>query len=51
MQPWCCRDYNCNGHLMITSIISMWVFRIDAAYLFAESLGMGALGVMARHDW
>lgn len=30
---------------MIISIISMWVFRIGAAYLFAKGLGFGALGV------
>lgn len=30
---------------MVISIISMWVFRIGAAYLFANSLGFGALGV------
>ena len=30
---------------MIISIISMWVFRIGAAYLFADGLGFGALGV------
>ncbi|MDE5993816.1 MAG: MATE family efflux transporter, partial [Oscillospiraceae bacterium] len=30
---------------MVISVISMWVFRIGAAYLFANSLGFGALGV------
>ena len=30
---------------MIISIISMWVFRIGAAYLFANGFGLGALGV------
>lgn len=30
---------------MIISIISMWIFRTGAAYLFANSLGFGALGV------
>lgn len=38
---------------MVISIISMWVFRIGAAYLFADSLGFGALGVWIAMlcDW
>lgn len=39
---------------MIVSVISMWVFRIGGAYLFASLLGMGAVGVwtaMAVMDW
>lgn len=30
---------------MVISIVSMWVFRIGAAYLLAEGLGIGAIGV------
>ncbi len=38
---------------MVISIISMWVFRIGAAYLFAKVLGTGALGVWLAMvcDW
>ncbi|MCM1467126.1 MAG: MATE family efflux transporter [Alistipes sp.] len=38
---------------MIISIISMWVFRIGAAYVFANALGFGALGVWLAMicDW
>ncbi len=38
---------------MIISIISMWVFRIGAAYLFAGTLGIGALGIWLAMvcDW
>ncbi|MBT9779658.1 MATE family efflux transporter [Clostridium sp. MCC353] len=39
---------------MVTSIVSMWVFRLGGAYLFAEVLGFGAVGVwmaMAMLDW
>lgn len=38
---------------MIISVISMWVFRIGAAYLFAGALGIGALGVWLAMvcDW
>ena len=30
---------------MITSVVSMFVFRLGAAYLFALTFGMGALGI------
>ena len=30
---------------MIISIVSMWIFRIGAAYLLAGGLGIGAIGV------
>ena len=38
---------------MIISIISMWIFRIGAAYLFAGTLGIGALGIWLAMvcDW
>ena len=38
---------------MAVSVISMWVFRIGAAYLFAGELGFGALGVWIAMicDW
>lgn len=38
---------------MAISIISMWVFRIGAAYLFANGLGCGAIGVWLAMlcDW
>ena len=38
---------------MIVSIVSMWVFRVMAAYLFANQLGFGALGVWIAMlcDW
>ncbi len=38
---------------MIISVISMWVFRIGAAYLFAGAFGIGALGVWLAMvcDW
>lgn len=39
---------------MVISVVSMWVFRIGGAYLLANALGLGALGVwvsMAVLDW
>lgn len=38
---------------MIISIVSMWVFRIGAAYLLAGGLGIGAIGVWLAMavDW
>ena len=38
---------------MIVSIVSMWVFRIGAAYLLAQWVGMGAIGVWIAMsvDW
>ena len=38
---------------MVTSVISMFVFRLGAAYLFALSLGLGALGIWLAMpcDW
>ena len=38
---------------MVTSILSMWVFRIGAAYLFAKLFGAGAPGVWLAMvcDW
>lgn len=38
---------------MIISVVSMWIFRIGAAYLFAGPLGIGALGVWLAMvcDW
>lgn len=38
---------------MLISIISMWIFRIGAAYLFAKVWGVGALGVWMAMvcDW
>ena len=38
---------------MMISIVSMWVFRIGAAYLLANGLGLGAIGVWLAMavDW
>lgn len=38
---------------MIISVVSMWIFRIGAAYLFAGIFGIGALGVWLAMvcDW
>lgn len=38
---------------MIISVVSMWIFRIGAAYLFAGTFGFGALGVWLAMvcDW
>ncbi|MGN0775652.1 MAG: MATE family efflux transporter [Candidatus Ventricola sp.] len=38
---------------MVTSVISMFVFRLGAAYLFALNLGLGALGIWLAMlcDW
>lgn len=38
---------------MIISVISMWVFRIGSGYLFANTLGMGVLGIWIAMvvDW
>lgn len=38
---------------MVVSIVSMWVFRIGAAYLLAQWIGMGAIGVWLAMsvDW
>ena len=38
---------------MIISVVSMWIFRIGAAYLFAGPLGIGAMGVWLAMvcDW
>ena len=30
---------------MVTSVVSMFVFRLGAAYLFSLNLGLGALGI------